>query len=129
MAKSWPVLSLGIGGDHTAVNVLSDIVRSDKVTNEALVALGMLGDLGSVQHIFNCLVNPERAMAAAVALQTITGAELYEEVFVPDEIDPDELFDEEREKYEQTGEVPTRPGGEPFGVNVTQIAINPETCR
>ena len=128
-AKPWPTCALGIGGNHTAVNVLSDVVRSDNVSDDALIALGMLGDLGSVVHIYNCLMNPERAMAAAVALQTITGAALYEEVFVPDEIDPDELFDEEREKYEQTGEVPTRPDGQPYGENVIQISVNPQTWR
>jgi len=128
-AKPWPILALAIGGNHTAVNVLTDIVKSEKVSDEALLALGMLGDLSSVTHIFDCLMNPERAMAAAEALQTITGAVLQEEVFIPDEIDPDELFDEEREKYEQTGKVPTRPGGEPFGENVVQISINPDTWR
>ncbi len=128
-AKPWPILALGIGGDHAAVNILTEIVKSDKVSDEALIALGMLGDLSSVNHIYNCLMNPERAMAAAVALQTISGAALFEEVFVPEEIDPDELFDEEREKYEQTGEVPTRPDGEPFGETMNQISINPDTWR
>ncbi len=128
-AKPWPILALGIGGNHTAVNVLTDIVKSDGVSDEALLALGLLGDLASVTHIYNCLTNPERAMAAAEALQTITGAVIQEEVFIPEEIDPDELFDEEREKYEQTGEVPTRPDGEPFGENVVQISINPESWR
>lgn len=128
-AKPWPILSLGVGGNHSAVNVLTEIARSDRVSDDALIALGMLGDLGSVSHLYNCLTNPERALAAAVALQTITGAALYEEVFVPDEIDPDELFDEERARYEQTGEVPTRPDGEPFGANVTQISVNPQTWR
>lgn len=127
--KPWPVLSLGIGGNHAAVNVLTDLVKSDKVSDEALLALGLLGDLASVGAIFDCLSNPERAAAAAVALQTVTGAQLRAEVFVPDEIDPDELFDDERERYEQTGEVPTRPDGEPFGESVTQISIDPETWR
>jgi len=128
-AKPWPILALGIGGNHTAVNVLTDIVKSDRVSDEALMALGLLGDLSSVMHIFNCLTNPERAMAAAEALQTITGAAIREEVFIPEEIDPDELLDEEREKYEQTGEIPTGPDGEPIGENVTQLSINPETWR
>ncbi len=128
-AKPWPIPSLGIGGDHTAVNVLTDIVKSDRVSDEALLALGMLGDLSSVSPIFDCLTNPDHATAAAEALQLVTGAVLYEEVFVPDEVDPDELFEEEREKYEQTGEVPTRADGQPFGENVNQISINPETWR
>lgn len=127
--RPWPILALGIAGDRSAVNVLTDLARSDKVSDEILLALGMLGDLRSVATIFECLTNPERAAAAAVALQTVTGAALYEEVFVPDEIDPDELFEEEREKYEQTGEVPARPDGQPFGSNITQISINPATWR
>ena len=127
--RPWPIVLLGLAGDHTAVNVLTDLAKSDKVTDDVLIALAMLGDLRSVTPIFNCLTNPERAMAAATALQTITGAALYEEVFVPDEIDPDELFEEERKKYEQTGEVPRRPDGQPFGSNVTQISLNPQTWR
>lgn len=128
-AKPWPILSLGIGGNHTAINVLTDIVKGERGSDDALIALGMLGELKSVNTIFNCLTNPEHAMAAATALQIITGAVLYEEVFVPDEIDLDELFDEERERYEQTGEMPKRGDGQPFGENVMQISVNPETWR
>jgi uncharacterized protein (TIGR02270 family) len=127
--RPWPIVALGVGGDHTAVNVLMDLAKGDKVSDEALLALGMLGDLRSVSTIFNCLANPERAMAAAVALQTITGAALYEKVFLPDKVDPDELFPEERKKYEETGEAPKRADGQPFGSNVTQLSINPATWR
>lgn len=127
--KSWPVPALGVGGNHAAVNVLSDLAKGPQVTEDVLLALGLLGDLGSVTIIFNCLTNSDCATAAATALQTITGAALYEEVFVPDEMDPDELFEEERQKYEQTGEVPTRPDGEPFGSRVAQISVSPETWR
>ncbi len=127
--RPWPIAALGIGGDHAAVNVLTDIAKTDKVTDETLLALGMLGDLRSVSTIFNCFTNPERAMAAAVALQTITGAALQERVFIPDKVDPDELFEEERKKYEETGEVPKRADGQPFGSNVTQLSVNPATWR
>jgi uncharacterized protein (TIGR02270 family) len=125
----WPVGALGIGGDHTAVNVLVDLAKRDAVSDEVLVSLGMLGELRSVSTIFDCLANPERAAAAAVALQTITGAPLYEQVFVPDKVDPDELFPEERKKFDQTGELPKRPDGKPFGSNVTQLSVNPVTWR
>lgn len=128
-AKPWPVLALGVGGNHSAVNVLTDLIKSDRVSDDALIALGLLGDLSSVKNIFDCLMNPERAVAAAEALQIITGAALYEDVFIPAEIDPDELLDEEREKYEQTGELPTGPDGDPYGDNVTQLSINPDTWK
>ncbi len=124
--KPWPVTALGVGGNRTAVNVLTELVKSGAAGDEALVALGLLGEPGSVGTAFKCLEDPERAAAAAIALQTITGAELYEEVFVAEEIDPEELFDEERERYEQTGELPTRPDGEPFGSSVTRLSIDPD---
>jgi hypothetical protein len=127
--RPWPVVALGIGGDHTAVNVLIDIAKSDKVTDDVLIALGMLGDLRAVSTVFNCLSNPERAMAAAVALQTVTGASLYEHTFVPAAIDPNELFPAERKKYEETGEPPKRPDGRPFGQNVTQLSVKPDVWR
>jgi HEAT repeat protein len=127
--RPWPVVALGIGGDHTAVNVLIDIAKSDKVSDDVLIALGLLGDLRSVSTIFDCLANPERAMAAAIALQTITGAALFGQVFIPDKVDPDELFEEERKKYDETGEVPRRSDGKPFGSNVTQLSTDPDAWK
>lgn len=127
--KRWPVLALGIGGNRSAVNVLSDLAKSDRVDGDVLIALGLLGDLRSVNTILGCLSKSKCATAAAIALQTITGAALYGQVFVPDEIDPDEFSVEERERYERTGEVPTRADGKPYGVNVTEISIDPEKWR
>ena len=127
--RPWPVVALGVGGDQLAVNVLIDLAKSDKVSDDVLIALGMLGELRTVSTIFDSLANKELAMAAAIALQTITGASLIEQVFVPDEVDPDELLPEERKKYEETGEAPKRPDGKPFGSNVTQLSTNPATWK
>jgi uncharacterized protein (TIGR02270 family) len=127
--RPWPIVALGIGGDHTAVNVLTGLAKTDAVSDDVLVSLGMLGDLRSVSTIFDCLANPDRAPAAAIALQTITGAPLYEQVFIADKVDPDELFPEERKKFDKTGELPKRPDGKPFGTNVTQLSVNPVTWR
>jgi hypothetical protein len=127
--KPWPLLALGIGGARTAVNVLTDIVAGPAVSADALLALGLLGDLASVKAIHQCLSNAECAAAAATALQTITGAPLYEDVFVAEVVEPDELFDEERELYERTGKLPASPDDESGGSRVTQISLNPETWR
>jgi uncharacterized protein (TIGR02270 family) len=127
--RPWPVAALGVGGDQTAVNVLMDLAKSEKNSDHVLIALGMLGELRSVSTIFDSLANKELAMAAAIALQTITAAPLIEQVFVPEEVDPDELFPEERKKYEETGEAPKRPDGEPYGSNVTQLSTNPNTWK
>jgi uncharacterized protein (TIGR02270 family) len=127
--RPWPIAGLGIAGDQTATNVLTDLAKTDKVTDEVLLALGMLGDLRAVSAIFNCLTNPERAPAAALALQTITGAALHEQVFVEEKVDVDELFPDERKKYEETGEAPKRVDGTPFGSSVEQLSVNPAAWR
>jgi hypothetical protein len=49
-----------------------------------------------------------------VALNTITGASLHSNIFVPDRFDADEMSDEEREACEKDGTQPTR-DGQPFG--------------
>jgi hypothetical protein len=74
--------------------------------------------------LFN-LAHNELAESAAMSLNLITGAEIYEEVFIPEEIDEDELFEEELEKFKQ-GQVPTRPDGQPFGITITRLSQKPE---
>ena len=119
-ARPWLSATLALGGDRAGVNVLVERASKDRVTDDVLIGLGLLGDLTAVRAVFDCLAIPERAPAAATALQLITGAELYEEVFAPEEVDPDELFDEERERYEATGEPPKRADGQPFGSMMVQ---------
>lgn len=46
-------------------------------------------------------------------------------MFIPDDIDEDVLFEEEREAYRKEGKVPTTPGGEPFGETVRRLSQNP----
>jgi hypothetical protein len=80
--------------------------------------------LSAARPIFECLADPEHAPAAALALHLMTGAELFGAVFVPDVIDSDELFDDECERYERTGELPKRPDGTPFGSTETRILVD-----
>ncbi len=90
-----------------------------------MVALGLLGDVSAVDTLLASITNAELAECASIALNLITGAEIHEEVFIPEEIDEDELFEEELEKSKQ-GEVPTRPDGEPFGITITRLSQNPD---
>src|SRR5262249_28807153 len=87
-------------------------------TTETLTALGILGDLGAVRLLVDKLGDNTLGAAAATALQLITGAELREEVFVPQPVEEDEMFDDEQQVYEETGETPRRVDNRPFGVNV-----------
>ena len=60
-----------------------------------------------------------------MALQFLTGAQRYETVVIPDEVDEDALFESEREDLKQ-GKQPTRGDGRPFGSTVTRLSQQPE---
>jgi uncharacterized protein (TIGR02270 family) len=122
--QNWPLLSIGLGGSQSAVPVLLEKAAKE-ASFDCLISLGLLGDVKAIESLLARLTSAEFAEPAAMALNLITGAELYEEVFIPDEIDEDELFEEELEKYRQ-GEAPARPDGEPFGITITRISEKPE---
>jgi uncharacterized protein (TIGR02270 family) len=123
-SQSWPLLPLGLGGNRSAVTLLLDRARAGQAEADCLIALGLLGEASAIATLLAYLPT-QVAASAAMALQLITGAQLYEEVFVPDEIDEDELFEEERERFKQ-GQLLTRPDGQPFGTTITRLSQNPE---
>jgi len=128
-SQQWPYIGLGLSGNQSAVRVLLNIVNNNQATNDCLIALGLLGDLSAVYPLVSHLGNKELAKSAAMALQLITGAELGEEVFVPEEIDEDALFEEELRAYKEEGKVPLRPEGKPFGTTEIRISRDPEVWK
>jgi uncharacterized protein (TIGR02270 family) len=124
-SENWPLLPLGLGGNRSIVPVLLKRASDDKASADCLTALGLLGDISAIEPLLNHLTNAELAEFAATSLNLITGAEIYEEVFIPEEIWEDELFEEELEKFKQ-GQVPTRPDGQPFGITITRLSQKPE---
>jgi uncharacterized protein (TIGR02270 family) len=123
-SQNWPLLSLGLGGGRSAVPVLREIAARAKTNPDCLQALGLLGDASAVDTLLTQLANPKLAESAAQALNLTTGAGIYEEVFIPEKIDEDELFDEEREKLKR-GEPLYPPGQEP-GATITRLSQKPE---
>jgi uncharacterized protein (TIGR02270 family) len=121
----WPVTAIGLGGGRQAADVLIARARRGNVDPDCLVALGLLGNLMAVKVLFESLQQESLARAAATGLYLITGAEIVEEVYIPEEIDEDELFEEELETYRKEGKVPTKPDGQPFGENVRRLSQNP----
>jgi uncharacterized protein (TIGR02270 family) len=113
-SRPWARRVLGIGGSSRVVRRLLDLLRSEAADAHAVIALGLLGDLGAVAPLLDLLGDEKLGGPAAVALNTITGAALHKNVFVPDKIDPDELSDEEREAYQKDGTLPTH-HGRPLG--------------
>jgi len=124
-SENWPLLPLGLGGSRSTATVLIESVANDKVLYpDCLIALGLLGDISAVDTFLSDLGNADFAESAAMALNLITGAEIYEEVFIPEEIDEDELFEEELEKLKR-GESLYPPGEEP-GTTITRLSQKPE---
>ena len=111
---AWARRVLAIGGNSKSVRVLLDVLKGQSADASAVIALGLLGDLVAVAPLVDLLDDENWREPAAVALNTITGAQLYARVFVPDEVDPDELSDEEHAALEKDGTLPTR-HGEPYG--------------
>jgi uncharacterized protein (TIGR02270 family) len=120
-SKAWAILPLGLAGGRTALGPLTEL--SKKNSDAGIVALGLLGDPVSVPFLISRLEQEDTAPPAAMALQCLTGADLYEAVFVPDEVDEDELFESERERVKQ-GKTLDRGDGRPFGSNVTRLSQN-----
>lgn len=122
---NYHYLLLGICGHTASIPALQKISTSSNICDEALLSLGLLGDISSVKLLIDCLSNNNFATTAAISLNLITGADLYEDVFIPDEIDEDTLFEDELEKLKM-GEPLYPPGKEP-GENVNRLTQDPET--
>lgn len=119
--EAWQLISLGLAGTRSNARALLESSAASKADNDWLIALGLLGDVSAVPALLSKLGNPKSAAAAARALQLISGAGFSESIFVPDEIDEDEVFEDEREKLRQ-GQVPLRGDGKPFGVTVVRLS-------
>jgi len=119
---------LGISAGRSVVSVFLGKAFQEKPGMDCLLGLGLLGDISAIESLFVCLNKPESAESAALAINLITGADIYEDAFIPDKIDEDELFPEELEKFRQ-GQPPARPDGTPYGVNITRLSPKPEDWR
>lgn len=93
--QTWARRVLGLGGDFRSVRILLHATEDLGPDSDTITALGLLGDLGAVGTLLDLLSNDDFAESAAVALNTITGADLHAAIFIPDELHPDELFDDE----------------------------------
>lgn len=124
-SQDWPNILLGSSGGRSAVSILLKKASQEKAATNCLLGLGLLGDISVVETLLGCLANPEAAESAALALNLITGAEIYEDAFIPDKVDEDELFPEELEKFRQ-GQAPTKNDGMPYGVTITRLSQKTE---
>ncbi|VFQ44903.1 hypothetical protein MSL71_25600 [Desulfoluna butyratoxydans] len=106
----------GLCGDKQAL----DLLKTMPVDQDVLFAMGLLGDVTAIPLLIRALEHEDHAEAASLSLYLVTGAPLYETVFVPEAVDEDLLFDDEKEKLAR-GEVLWPPGKEP-GETVTRLS-------
>jgi len=125
-SQGWACLALALGGGRSVLKELLQRSKTNPITSDGLIALGLFGSSSAIPFLFQCLTNPDLANASAISLQAITGAGLYETVFIPEKIEEDELLEHEREKLKRD-EAVMRPDGKPHGTNATGISINPKT--
>jgi uncharacterized protein (TIGR02270 family) len=124
-SEQWPVLPLALGGGRNALEVLLHLTAMGKASRECLGGLGVLGYTAAVPALIDCLANDATASIAANSLDRITGAQLREEVFIPDDVDEEELFDQERGQLNHD-QVAGGSSGRLFGTTVNRISQNPE---
>ncbi len=121
------LLHLSLAGGSKDVPHLIEQLGDPECAADPALALGLLGDIRAVEPLLNLVGHPAAGENAAMALNLITGADLYQEVFVPEEIDPRALFEEELEKLNR-GEPLYPPGQEP-GSMVTKLTQVPDAWR
>lgn len=121
-----PPVELGLAGERSVVPALVTSLDAPEVTDDVVMALGLLGDLSAVRPLVKMLQHATLGQAAAQALYVITGAPLFGDVQVPEQFDERELFEHELQEYRQTGALPRRADGSPFGETVRQLSRDPQ---
>jgi uncharacterized protein (TIGR02270 family) len=118
--ETWPSIALGLGGVPEAFPKLYQMASSEQVDSNCLLALGLFGDSRAVDILLHRLGSGELVDSASLALFMLTGADLHEEVFVPEEIEEEDLFEEERERLEKGESL--FPQGEEPGITFSRIS-------
>jgi uncharacterized protein (TIGR02270 family) len=122
---TWPCLPVALAGGISTGQSLLRHASVGKVSEDLLIAVGLIGIPTAVPYLIAQFATPELAPVAAVALQTITAANLWENVFVPDVVDEDELFDHEKEHRGPAGGA-VRSDGKVFGGNERRLSLDPQ---
>lgn len=112
-----------LGGQGHDVQLLLQLASTGVADGDCLIALGLCGDPQAVPILLGYLKHPDYAPMAALGLQLISGANLYDDIHVPDPVTEDELFEEEVAPFKE-GQLPPNIDGNPYGSEVSQLSIN-----
>lgn len=108
------------GGRQIGHTLITRMRGATDVSGEDLQAAGLLGDVSVVEPLVECMAVEGLSADAALALQILTGAGLHEEVFIADDIEPDEIGEDQYYRAGEDGTVRRADGG-PAGT--TQIRL------
>jgi uncharacterized protein (TIGR02270 family) len=122
----WPQLALGLSAGRSAATVLRQCAESGRASEATLLSLGLLGDVTTVRALCQQLTDEALSATAALALYWITGAPLYGQEFIAEDAIEAELFESELLAWRETGELPRRSDGKPFGHAVQRLSCDPE---
>jgi uncharacterized protein (TIGR02270 family) len=120
-AQRWAAIFSGLVGSRAAKTPLLACARVSSAQPEAILALGLLGDVSAVPDLIGLLAKSVHPTESAQALELMTGASLYETVFVP-----------ETEEATAEGAVPVpvmKPDGKPYGSSVKRLTLNPKAWQ
>ena len=121
--KTWTLIGVGLAGDLSHVDYFKKVVRTEGLRPQALTTLGLLGVKAAVRILLYHLEIGQEVERAAQALNLITGAELYEEAFVPEPVDEAALTEDEL-KAVRAGGPHTNPDGSAAGENVVRLTTD-----
>ena len=128
--EDFPKISAGLWGNKDSVNniILKPNSEGEKklIHKDYILAAGLIGNTSIILNLIESLSIDALSENVSLALNLITGAELYENHFIPEEINEDMLFEDELEKYYK-GEL-YAPGEEP-GETITRLSQNTETWQ
>jgi len=118
-----PFATLALGCDHS-FELYCKNSGSEGYNAELVQALGIIGASENIPLLITLMSNEELAHEAAEAIYIISGIRLTEEVFIAEEWDEAELFDDEIEKF-KAGEAPAHPDGRAYGETIEQMIVDP----
>ncbi len=112
----------------TCTEKQKELLQNNRIINpDKIIDIGLYGDINDVENLISRLSQKNLADKAAIGLNLITGANLFEDVFIQENIDKDILFDHEAEKLDK-GE-PVYSVLQHHGINITRLCQNPETWQ
>jgi hypothetical protein len=101
------------------------LLASKDVNKDIIIAAGISGQTDTIPLLLKHLENNDIAYEAAMSLFLITGAPLFEDFAIPEEIDEDELFDDEIDKSIK-GEIIFK-DGKTSDITIKRISQNRKT--